>query len=362
MGRPSRRSLRIDDATIEKILNRLDLDAEAARLNRRHSPRYDYRVRSMLVEFPEGDSHTRHAVPCRNISREGISFLLGRFVYPGTPCRVRLVSEFNYAAEPAGTVVRCRYVPGTQGVHEAGIRFISPIDIEMFHHKATTLRVLVVDENPVQRAVLKRLLNKHVSETMLAETAGEAIHLALSREFDLVLLSGDGREFCPCEVVSSLRQAGYVRSVVTLTSRSLEEIQRVCGDRTCASCTPAELDQDAITHVVRELKGEPVVSSLAHDPEMADAIDSFVVEARQIVEGLEEAQHARDRSKVLALVRRLKMFAEGCGFEVIGDAACLVEEAYSGEEARHDTYSRMSRLVRLCQAARPATSELYHHR
>ena len=62
----------------------------------------------------------------------------------------------------------------------------------MFHHKATSLRVLVVDENPVQQAVLKRILSKHVSEIAQAETAGAAIHLALSCEFDLVLLSGDG--------------------------------------------------------------------------------------------------------------------------------------------------------------------------
>ena len=145
-----------------------------------------------------------------------------------------------------------------------------------------------------------------------------------------------------------------MRSIVTLTARSMAEIQGLCCDRGCASCTPAELDRDAITHVVRELKGEPVISSLAHDPEMTEAIDSFVFEARRIVEGLEQAQHAQDRNQVLALIRRLKMFADGCGFEIISDAAAIVEEAYSSADARYDSYSRMSRLVRLCQAARPA--------
>ena len=133
------RSLRVDDATIKAILDQLDqLDSQESSARRGARTRYSYRVRALSVEAQVSGAHAvRHVVPTRNISRDGITFLIGTLLYPGTTCTFQLITARNYWQTVPGYVTRCRYVSGTPSVYDTQARFLRPIDVALFSTEAT---------------------------------------------------------------------------------------------------------------------------------------------------------------------------------------------------------------------------------
>ena len=110
-----RRELRKDSFTVKAILDQLDRCApQHHRANLRADDRYVYRPNPLTIELqdPTG-TWAPYAAAARNISSSGLALLLGQFVYPGTSCRVHLVSLEKLRQTVAGRVMWCRYLPGT---------------------------------------------------------------------------------------------------------------------------------------------------------------------------------------------------------------------------------------------------------
>ena len=357
MDSSNHRMLRIDEGTISQILDRLDVEAgDSSSTNLRKSQRYPYRVRSVLACFPQGETVQSYTVACRNLSRDGIAFLIGQFFYSGTPCGVRLVSEYNRAIVATGRVVRCRYVPGTAGVHEVGVAFERPIDIEMFHRAAASVSILLLDDDLMQQHLLKQMLRKFSTEVTAVSNPDKAAETALATPFDLVLVNMETKSFDACDFIAQLRQAGYVRPVSALTTLSQTELDELSKCRgSCMACVPVALAPDSMASVVNTLQHEPVISSLAHDPEMAEIINQFVANMQAWTQQLQKASGADDKQEIIALARRLKMFAEGCGFEIIAEAAGAFEDACDTKASHRDCRDRLNTLIQLCLAARPAS-------
>ena len=352
----TRCSLRIDDARVTELLDSLDASSDRAQASCvRKSARYTYRVKSVLVDFPRDNVSSRYAVPCRNLSSDGIGFLMGQFVYPGSRCRIRLVSEFNYVAVVSGKVARCRYIGGTAGVHELGVFFDKPIDIELFHRAATEIHLLLVDDDPTQQHVLAAAFRKHGADVVVAGNAEEALQHAHGGTFGLVLVNTEAKGFNACELIREIRAAGYVRPISGLSLLNEAELGTRCHGEECAACAPVTLTDNAVADIVHNVNHEPLISSLAQDPEMAAVINQFVTSLPKQVNDLEGASRAGDHGRVMRLVRRLKVFAEGCGFEIIVDAAEALEASASAENSANFCPAQLSRLVKICLAARPAS-------
>jgi hypothetical protein len=66
----------------------------------------------------------------RNISSRGLGFLHGKFVYPGSACRIVVRTTDGTLVGLCGSVVRCRHVEGR--VHEVGLLFEAPVDLQRF--------------------------------------------------------------------------------------------------------------------------------------------------------------------------------------------------------------------------------------
>ena len=75
--------------------------------------RYPYRTYSAIELARNGAAAGVQTIASRNVSRGGIAFLAGQFIYQGTACRVALVPPHGRAEVVPGRVVRCRYVIGS---------------------------------------------------------------------------------------------------------------------------------------------------------------------------------------------------------------------------------------------------------
>lgn len=355
MNNSPRTSLRLDEKAVEAILRRLERESAASStMSARRSQRYEFHGR-VVVELVQSEESIVEAVYCRNLSRDGMSFLVGRFVYENTPCRVRLVSEYNHSHVVEGHVARCRYIPGTPSVHEIGVQFSAPIDVALFSRNASSVRVLVVDNDDFQKNLLRDILGKNGAEALFAESAAQAVDLALSNPFDLVVVSFDSPELNGCSIVRALREKGYVRPISSFSSLLDAQIREKCAADKCESCQPIELSRPKLVDLVNSIKSEPVLSTMANDREAATLINQFVFSIQDRITELEKAFLTKDLIKSVALLRRLTMFSQGCGFDTIADSATELGKLMTTQEAFDQNRDRLNRLVRLCLAARPAS-------
>lgn len=76
------------------------------------------------------------------------------------------------------------------------LQAMSPVDApplpaaELAHSQSTAWRILIVDDHPINRLLLRRVLRKHwpAAQVFEAQDGGQAVDLAAAQEFDLILM------------------------------------------------------------------------------------------------------------------------------------------------------------------------------
>jgi hypothetical protein len=123
-------TLRLPHGELRSILDRLDrTPGGAPSPEARRCDRYRYNVREGLVLQVEGATADFLVHP-RRLSAEGVNFLHGSFVYPGTAGALTLRTTDGEQVLAAGKVVHCRCVHGR--IHEVSLLFSRPIEVENF--------------------------------------------------------------------------------------------------------------------------------------------------------------------------------------------------------------------------------------
>jgi hypothetical protein len=125
--------LRLKPQETALILKRIEAGTkDIAQMDRREAPRMPYRQAprvAIIVESEQVGKRTFALIP-RNISRTGMSLLHGKFMYAGTACVAGLKALDGQLVPVRASVVWCRLVTGR--IHEIGLRFEEPIEIEDF--------------------------------------------------------------------------------------------------------------------------------------------------------------------------------------------------------------------------------------
>lgn len=346
-------SLRLSASELAALLDKMDTGESPTEPNARRSSRYRYRA-FVAVEINTRDRIVRTAVACRNISRDGAAFLCGHFVYPGSACRVRLVSEYNFATTVDANVVRCRYVPGTAGVYEVGVSFASPIDVALFHREGASARVLLVDSDDLQRELLCSFFRKSQAQVDVAQSAAEMLDKATSNTYELVVVNHGMADAKACDLVRDLRETGYARPMLCIACRPPAGGELKC-DHGGELCELIPLTREGVQAISARLRNEPITSRLAHDPHMAEVIDLFVERLPEEITVMQAVYAGGDREELAKRAARLSALAEGSGFDVIADAAKRLAALAAGEGPAAALRPAFSDLVQLCFAARPAS-------
>jgi CheY-like chemotaxis protein len=355
------RTLKLDDGTVTAILDDLDARPEPASAKKKER-RFPYRVRGVRVDFNTSrDVAESHLVITRNIGREGISFLAGNVVHVGTPCTIHLIGIQHNVQLAHAKVAECRYIQGTVCAHEVDCRFEMPVDPASFAATAIRARVLIADASPMSRRLLVHMLEPLNVELVCVGDGITAVQRALAEAFDLILIDTVLPKLDGLNAVRLLRKKGYLRPICAISSKT------TAADREAALLTgceeflakPARFEQ--IEAVVQRTRPQPLVSSLVHKPDMCPLIDDFVLELLERASKLEDAYASVDRDALREVAMALKADAGGFGFELITTAAAEVESALTSGIRLPELRPKLSRLVRLCQAARPATATYEIH-
>ncbi len=355
-----KREIRKDNEQVAGILDQLDANRPpSGRGEARAAERYAYRIESVLLEMRDASGTlVQHAARPRNISRSGMSLLVGNFVYPGTACCLRLTSEYEHKQAVTGKVIRCQYVVGSGAVYEIGVQFDRPIDVAMFHRSAVMTRVLLVDVDEFNHRLLESLAKSLSLQLTCMFKGDQVVDEATTASFDLLLLDVDSAELDGLRLIKELRSQGYSRSVIALTDSEADDTRKACFEAGCTDCVLKPLTRATLEALIGTTRREPVLSTLVHEADMAELIDAFVQSLSDGVSEIEVAFGKQDEETLKRLTRSLKGQAAACGFEMISTAAAAVNTAVAESSEADALREKLNELIRLCLAARPAN--IYH--
>jgi CheY-like chemotaxis protein len=348
--------IRKSDDEIRQVLDDLDRQTSSTTPNARESDRFKYRARAIAVEFLQaGQKIEPVAVTSRNISRHGLGFLIGKYVHPGTQCRVSLVTLHNHVHKVVGTVVRCRYVPNSGSVYDVGVRFPTPLDVSIFHRGAARMRVLIADQSPTLHKLIARLLGSFNVELTSTFDGADTLEKTAATRYSLVLLDVDLAGMDGPAVVREMRDRGYIGHVVGMAGVPHDEARRKLTEAGCDDFIPKPFPPEAIAEQAAAQVDEPLISTLADDPDLAPVIDDFVAALPRHVAALETAFAEKDIEQIRRTAANIYGEAAGFGFATIGETALHVLQAVEQGAERAVLRPALHKLLRAARCARPST-------
>lgn len=125
------------------------------------------------------------------------------------------------------------------------------------------LRILVVDDNPINRRVLSMQLDKLGQSTVLAENGRQALQLVSEQEFDIVLMDCQMPEMDGLEATRRIREShGDSPYIVALTAFTEETQREACA----LAGMNAFLTKPVDANKLKTLVGEHYAERLSADP------------------------------------------------------------------------------------------------
>lgn len=347
-------TLRISDRDKQKLVSTVNESAAKPVSKERRALRVQYtEAKAVLTLHLETGGSTRLAVVPRNLSRRGLAFVHGRFVYADSRCEVMLKTLAGEWVTILGVVRSCRHVSGI--VHEVAIVFDEAVDLseyvqlsseeEMIHLQELAAdlpessldavnqvagAVLVVDDFPTDRKLFGLWLSRAGFESQSACDATEAGKKIGQKNFDLAVIDlrlGGGSG---AELIRSLRSGGYSAPIIAVSATDSGDVAgqaKEAGANTflCKPFTAEQLLEETQTLLGLDLNNEadqePIFSTVNGDEEMKPLLTEFVRGLGGYIHKLKDANAQNDLATLESIIHVLKGAGSGYGYDPITEQA-----------------------------------------
>ncbi len=350
--------LRQSESDTRELMDELDQQICSLEIEeKRKTERYRYRARNVqLGVIGKDGATTRYHLPSRNISRRGMSLLIGQFVYPGLRCVVDLIGSRNQRQTISGSVAFCRYLIGSAHLYEIGVRFAQPIDVASFCRDGDRLRALASASDTHTRRALQQTLDERAADFTLVETVEQLLSESARAVHELVILDLDGLSINPPDCVATLRAAGHIGPIFAIGGEFDERTHLEIGEAGCLARLVKPIRSDALDDLIRATCDLPVYSSLMHEARLVEQIDQLVAQLPRRVAAIEVALSQQDWATLRQLSLQISSTAGFCGFDAIFEAAESIDQA-CGQTAVDAAIAceAAEQLLLQCRSARPAS-------
>lgn len=369
-------TLRLDPQERQVLLAALDENAEEARFaNLRADQRVRFEMPSGVVTkiYQPGGSPITYLIHPRNLSRTGMSFLHGTYVYDHSRVQVHLRTIKDQTAVVTGSVVWCRHVRGR--VHEIGVSFNHPIVLSAFvkelprDDKASLRtrlaplhqRLLYVDDCLDDQELLAFHCKSAGIDLLRAADALAALEIVETKPIEAVVAAVMLPGMSGLEMLEALRATQFTKPVVLLSvdaSRQTQELALARG-ATAVMNKPyvfEDLAARLCEHLPREqcpATGDALVSEHWGNAPMRPLIQNFLARLQKQVRQLSSLIGEAGNQPILEkLCLDLRGSAGGYGYPSISEAARGLYEELRAGAAVPSVMRRMSELSQLCDSAR----------
>ncbi|MEM8782268.1 MAG: response regulator [Planctomycetota bacterium] len=356
-------TLRLGAADKQKLIDYVEHTARKPVQDCKRGLRVNFAGRKVLVKITssEGQSQVCSVVP-RNLSRRGLAFVHGRFVYPDSECEVTLPMLSGKWCVLRGVIRRCRHVNGI--VHEVSVVFDESIDLNQFlrlnseqaerHLSEMTEdglgeddlsgsrgRVLIVDDLAADRRLFKMWVEKLGFAVKEAGDVGTVLQLLNQNRFDLYIVDANLGDEDGIELIMHLRGQGVIAPVISASANDTDEFKKRANDAGASAVMTKPFDFEALKHNVFEVMSideqaasddSPLYSDLANDADMVPLIDDFVKGLAVYVAKLRSANAEADFDNLSKLCRNLKGAGSSHGFEPVSSAAEIIIDSLGQQE------------------------------
>lgn len=380
-----RDSLRMSPKEQDEILSELEgRSARQRSSERRTDERLRYVQSALLflqVRHPGGTT-SNYLVRTRNLSKTGIGFLHGSFLYSGTPCTVSLRTPQNKFVDVEGTVVRCSHVRGH--IHDVGVKFVKPVKLRDFMGQAAPInpeetvstelpqltgKVLHIEDSPDDQDLLKFHLESLGVSVHMVPSALEALEVISSIDFDLIISGIWLPGMSEGEIAQMLRQTKYKGPIIALTADERDETRIEALERGCTAVLTKPYRFEDLLHLLtlylrpapnqaKKADG-PIVSEKWGDVLMRPLITRFL---GRLDGQLAQIQRLIGVSGTEPLVQKLCMdlkgSAGGFGFPQISKASAGLLELLMDNPQLNEVHRSVDELATLCNQAVKAMETL----
>ncbi|TWU56570.1 Sensory/regulatory protein RpfC [Rubripirellula tenax] len=219
------------------------------------------------------------------------------------------------------------------------------------------LRVLLVDDGQENRDLMSVILEEAGATYATAENGLEAMELAHSAEWDVILMDMQMPVMDGYTATRNLRAEGYSVPIIALTAHAMQHAEQECRDAGCTGFLTKPVDFDRLISMLAAIAGiqvsaevEPATTPTAHDgddllaltaPVITDApirstlpihkerfreiVSQFVDRLDQRFDAIEEAIASEDRSALTEMGHSLKGSSGNCGFADLSEQAAQLE-------------------------------------
>ncbi|MEM6459937.1 MAG: response regulator [Planctomycetota bacterium] len=383
-------TIRLSARDKQKLVEYVEQSSKRSFDNERRALRVDFQGRKTLVTITNSHGQrVRHTVLPRNLSRNGLAFVHGRFVYPESKCNVTLPMQSGKWWAVDGEVRHCRHIQGI--IHEVSVVFDEPLNLNDFvrltasqqeRHRVEQAqdydpetdfdinavgRALVIDDMATDRKLYRLWLGKLNLTTNEASGVTTTIEAMAHCQFDLILINLELGEESGVELIQHLRGQGFDRPILA-TSASESAADRDAALTAGANeflVKPFGLDdlrmavEDALSiDTAAAGDADAVYSSLSDDEEMAPLIEEFVNGLGPISMRLRRANSDGEHETLTTLCQNLKGGGAGYGFEAITTMARYAIDALEADQKDAEAVRKsVNDLVGVLRRARAGTPD-----
>lgn len=340
-------------------------------------------LKHLFRPFVQADSSTT-----RRFGGTGLGLFISRHLAEALGGTLDAVSQpgagsrFTLAL-PVGALDTTRMVDSSSAENDSrqplsGID-VSPPDTTRLAHR----RVLLAEDGVDNQYLISLHLQAAGMEVDVVDNGMLAVECALAadrnnRRYAVILMDMQMPEMDGYSAVAQLRHEHYSGRIVALTAHAMDGDREKCLAAGCDDylSKPATRDQllravaanlvtetsespaDSAAPVSLESATEfdsglaPIVSTLAGDRRMIDAIDRFVDRLPRHVETLLHAADVGDRATLSREAHRLKGSAGGYGFQPLTEAAAALEISLTrASDHQEIDLASLHELVDLCRRA-----------
>jgi CheY-like chemotaxis protein len=360
-------TLGLGQRELGELLDRFESPEPVNGKIKRDFVRWPFRHTSLRIQiFHPGGATAVITVACRNISRAGIAILHSSYMHPGTKCQVILPHPTRGELPVDGWVTRCIHRSGV--VHEIGIRFASPIDVqeilrpdplsdwfslEKVNPQDLTGSVVYVDDSEIDRQIVRHFVRETRLTCSQIASAAEAIS-CIDDTTDLVLLDYHLTDTTGTDLAAKLRQSGRKMPIVIVTCDTQAAL--AAGDTHISAFLAKPLSQETLLRALGEFlivrkrgdRGGNGSALSGAGNQLAEGISAALT---QYANRLEDCLERQDVPAARTVCLQIAGTAGAGGFKEINALASKAAENLSRNQSISESINSLRTLIAACQSA-----------
>lgn len=323
----------------------------------------------IALTHPTGQ-RVRYSVLPRNLSRKGMAFAHGQFVYPGSECDIAMQDKTGQWWQLHGKVARCRHVKGI--IHEASVVFSRPAELSRFVdltneqrdrdaaeyrgrlHDASVGCTLLVEPATSDRKLFELWLNNLGLNTDATQTLGQSLRQANRGQYALAIVNMDLGDENGCDLLSQLRAGGFNAPIIAISSQEDQTLQAESLHAGANAFLAKPFDAHRLQQVIAQLigvgldAGEPLFSYYREDEQMQPLLREFADELSIKRDALRQANLQGDMTRIGKICQSLKGSGASYGFDTVSNLSQLVLESLAqGQRDVEKVHETVKELIQL---------------